>query len=297
MLRVGILGKNDIAVEATKIIINNPRCKVVLVSPNNSDVGEDGWQKSLKKFAIGSCLPITQFPKIKSEESIEFLNHAQIDILFSFQYDQIISQKVIDTAKFGAINLHFAPLPRYRGVAPIALSMINGETQFGVTIHYMDPGVDTGDIIAQSIFDISSLKSARELYDICTLKGAELLEKNVDDILQRKNTRKPQDNSRALYYPAGSIDFKQNVVSWNKDTRSLHNWIKAFIFPPFQYPKFSHDGNEWEIIDANPDYRRNKYEKPGTVVVREDNFFKFATHDCYMNVQTKKIVGPALHVD
>ncbi|HUI30628.1 MAG TPA: formyltransferase family protein [Candidatus Acidoferrales bacterium] len=284
MLRVAVLGKNDIAIEATKILTGNQNCEMVFVSPNNSDPGEDGWQRSFKKFAIEQKIPTATFPKIKSKDSIESLIKSRIDLLFSFQYDQIINQEVIDTAKFGAINLHFAPLPKYRGVSPIAMAMLNGENEFGVTLHYMDPGVDTGDIIAQKIFDMSFVKSARELYDLCVGKSVELLRENVDDILRLKNSRVPQDNSRASYYPAGLIDFKKNVVSWNRDTRSLYNWIRAFIFPPFQYPVFQSDGTTFEVLESSPDYRKNKYEKPGTVVFKKGNFYKVATHDSYLDV-------------
>jgi methionyl-tRNA formyltransferase len=289
MLRVGILGKNDIALEATKILMINPRCDVVFVSPNNSDSGMDGWQKSLKKFVVEQKLPLVSFPKIKSEDSINFLIQSRIDLLFSFQYDQIVNQKVIDTAKFGAINLHFAPLPKYRGVSQIGLSILNGEGEFGVTIHYMDPGVDTGDIIAKKLFDISHLKSARDLYDLCVLKGIELFSENVIDILELKNMRLPQDNSRASYFPAGFIDFKKNTISWNWNTRSLHNWVRAFIFPPFQFPICQFDGKVFEITEASPDYRKNKFEKPGTVILNHGNYYKVATHDGYLNVLVREL--------
>jgi len=287
MRRIAILGKNNIAVKTTEILKARSECEIVLVSPNNSDDGIDDWQLSLRKFAISNQLPIHSFKKIKNKESIDFLHSLKLDYIFSFQYDQIISQEVIDTAKFGALNLHFAPLPKYRGISPIAFALINGENSFGITLHYMDPGIDTGDIISQKSFKIANIKNARELYDLSVKKGIELFEDSIEDILNLQNFRVPQDNSKALYYSRGSIDFSNNYVNWNKDTYSLFNWVRAFIFPPFQHPRFIYEGKEYEVLSASPDYRKNNFEKPGTLIFKTDKSFKFATHDSYITVTTK----------
>lgn len=287
MKRVAVIGKNTIAVKATELLMNNGDCEIAFVSPNNSDSGIDGWQLSFKSFAQAKNLPVKPIQKIKSEESISFLRSQHLDFVFSFQYDQIINRDVIDAAKYGAINLHFAPLPKYRGVSPIGLAIMNGENEYGVTIHYMDPGVDTGDIICQKVFDVTMLKNARELYDLCLLKGIELLGESLNEILDLRNPRLPQDNSKASYYPAGFLDFKKNMTTWNKDTRSLYNWIRAFIFPPFQFPLCEFAGKVFEITTASPDYRKNNFEKPGTVIISEPGYFKVATHDSYMNISVR----------
>ncbi|MEW5800011.1 MAG: formyltransferase family protein [Bacteroidota bacterium] len=284
--RIALIGKNTVAVNALEIL-SKKEVDIVLVSPNNSDPGEDGWQRSLLKHAKQSNLNILQFPKIKHADSVNYLTSLQLDFIFSIQYDQIINQPVIETAKYGAINLHFAPLPRYRGVSPIGLALLNGESEFGVTLHYMDPGVDTGDIISQKLFRIDAVKNARELYDNVVFYATELFKDSIDDILNLQNVRIPQDNTKALYYSNGSIDFKENIINFNKDTRSLVNWIKAYIFPPFQYPKFKLSNKSYEVIAVNADFRKNKFEKPGTLIYSEDTYFKFATHDSYINLIVK----------
>ncbi|GBD89449.1 methionyl-tRNA formyltransferase [bacterium BMS3Abin04] len=288
MKNVAIIGKNTSAVKCAEILVNNKNANIVLISPNNSDDGKDSWQLSLENFAVKNNLPIKSFKKIKSLDSIEYLKSLNLDFIFSIQYDQIINQSVIDTAKYGAINLHFSPLPRYRGVSPIALAMMNGENTYGVSLHYMDPGVDTGDIIAQKMFNISHLNNARELYDLSTQYSIELFKENIDSILTLENNRIPQDNTQALYHSMGTLNFKENKIKWNKDTRSLVNWIKSFIFPPFQYPKFILDETEYEVVFASPDYCKNNFEKPGTLILRDGNHFKFSTHDCYINVIVKE---------
>lgn len=283
---VAIFGKNNIAVNILSYLLKQMGnlIDIVLVVPNNSDNGEDGWQRSLLKFSLENNLFTKKIDKINAKESIELLKSMNIDFIFSFQYDQIIGKNILSIPKYGAINLHFAPLPKYRGVSPIAWALINGEEEFGVTIHYMDQGVDTGDIISQTKFSISEIKTARELYDVCTIKGLNLFKDSIKDIIILTNKRFPQDNSKALYYGKGSIDFSKNIICWNKDTRSLYNWIRAFIFPPFQYPIFEVNGKKLKVLSASPDYRKNAFEKPGTIIESFGNFYKISTHDSYINI-------------
>jgi len=162
--KVMVLGKNNIAIECTNLLLNQNRVQIVGCCPNNNDDGTEGSQKSFYKFCNKNNIKIIPFKKIGSKDSLKILKSLNLDFIFSFQYDQIVSQKVINTTKYGAINMHFSPLPKYRGVAPIAWALINGENEYGVTIHYMDPGIDTGDIISQTNFEIDSKINARDLY-------------------------------------------------------------------------------------------------------------------------------------
>ncbi len=285
-IKIALLGKNTVAVNALETLLDK-NVEIVLVSPNNSDEGEDGWQRSLLKKANHNNLPVKQFSKIKDASSVEYLKMLQLDFIFSIQYDQLISQDVIDTAKYGAINLHFAPLPKYRGVSPIALAMLNGETEFGVSLHYMDPGVDTGDIISQVFFNIEEIENARKLYDLCVVKSSKLFDDTIDEILMKNNLREPQDNSKALYFSKNALDFSASKINFNKCSKSLVNWVKAYIFDPFQYPIFTFEGKTYEVVSVSSDYSKNKFELPGTLVFSDEKMFKFATHDSYINLVVK----------
>ena len=69
----------------------------------------------------------------------------------------------------------------------------------------------------------------------------------------------------------------------------LYNWIRAFIFPPFQFPKFKFDGKWMEVSHASPIYKKNKFEKPGTLVNKDNEKFIFSTQDCYIELSAKII--------
>ena len=282
-----VLGKNNIAIECTKELLKKNRVQVVGCCPNNNDDGKDKWQRSFYKFCNEKAIKIFRFNKIKSIKSLNILKGLNLDFIFSFQYDQIINQKIIDVPKLGAINLHFSPLPKYRGVSPIAWALISGENEFGVTLHYMDPGVDTGDIISQKNFEIDSIKNARELYNKCEDIGKTLFKDSLEKLLDGNNKRNPQENTKAIYYPNGSINFENCKINFKKSTYMLYNWIRAFIFPPFQYPIFQYEKKWKKVVEVYPIYKKNKFEKPGTLVKINDNKFVFSTQDCYIELKTE----------
>lgn len=285
--RVLVLGKNNISIECTNVLLKENRVQVVGCCPNNNDEGKDGWQKSFYTFCKEKDIKIFRFKKIRSENSLKILKSLNLDFIFSFQYDQIISQEVINIPRLGAINLHFSPLPKYRGVAPIAWALINGENEYGVTLHYMDPGIDTGDIISQTNFEIDSIKNARELYNKCEDDGKTLFTDSLVKLLYGNNQRIPQDNTKAIYYPNGSLNFDECEINFKKSTYMLYNWIRAFIFPPFQYPIFQYEEKWKKVVEAYPIYNKNKFEKPSSLVKRNNNQFVFSTQDCYIELKTE----------
>jgi methionyl-tRNA formyltransferase len=284
MKRVMVFGKNNLAIECTRILLNKTSVEVVGCCPNNNDSGEDGWQKSFAKFCDEKNIEIFQFESIKSHDSLNHLKKMTLDLIFSFQYDQIIGQEVLDVFAEGAVNLHFSPLPRYRGVSPLAWALINGEGSYGVTMHYIDPGIDTGDLIASSDFDIGAVESARDLYIRCEQAGIELFQNTIDGLLSGTSERHSQLNTEATYYPAGSIDFSDCEIDFNKSTYMVYNWIRAFIFPPFQYPTFEYAGKVRKIVRAEPIYDKNKFEPPGSLVKEYENEFVFSTNDSYIKL-------------
>ncbi|MFI5250978.1 MAG: methionyl-tRNA formyltransferase [Bacteroidota bacterium] len=291
--RLIVMGKNNIAVECLTYLLTRHDTEIVLVISHPDDSGEDGWQRSLTKAAKDSRLPLYQPTKVNSAESITYIKSFQPEFIFSFQYAQIIKREFIDIPTRGCVNLHFGPLPRYRGVSTIAWAMINCEKETGVTLHYMDPGIDTGDIITQRIFPIDDKDNARDIYERCVEQGAALFKDSLDSIYAGKNKRIPQNNAHAIYYPKNSIDFSQRDIIWNNSTRQLFNWIRAMIFPPFQYPRCKVRDKQFEVTKISCDYRKNNFEKPGTIVSMEPSVY-VATNDSFLILDEIMIDGKHL---
>jgi methionyl-tRNA formyltransferase len=292
--RVAVCGQKKIAIGCTSILLEK-NAEVVFVAPNSSDTGTDTWQPSFRKWAEGRKLRITGSDHSTLKKEIKEQN---IDLLFSVYYDKILKKDLITSLPKGIVNIHLSELPRYRGIAPVTFAIMNGEEEHGVSLHYIDEGVDRGDVISQRKINIKDL-NANDAFDLATKECIELFRNSIDNILNGTNSRTRQDNSKALYYSYKTIDWSKvhiienNSVFFNKDTRSIYNWLRAFIFPPLQYPLIRLKDIAYEVHRAEPDYRSNNFEKPGAVLKIDELDGKFtdaviATHDGYILLKMRK---------
>ena len=148
-------------------------------------------------------------------------------------YDRILSQKIISTAKYGAFNVHPGHLPKYRGPFPTAWAILNGEDLFGITIHYMDSSIDTGDIIFQKTHNILPDETGFELYNHSMRLSAELYAEKLEDILC--GNYEPNKQTRyGTYY--GNIP-SHVQIDWRKPSRYICNEVRVHA-PPY-YPAYS----------------------------------------------------------
>ncbi len=268
--RVVVMGKNRVGTECLKALCESGSAQVLLAVAVSTDTGQDGWQPSFAKMAGASHIPVIKPEKINGAEIVRKLKELGPDFIFSFQYDYILKEPLLQIPRKASINLHFGPLPRYRGVSTIAWQIMNGEPEAGVTLHYIDPGIDSGDIIAANRFKIDPQDTAKTLYEKYTDHAIQLFKENLNAVLSGTNPRIPQDPKKVLYYPKGSIDFAQSTVCWNRDTQSLFNWTRAFIFPPFQWPRTSHHGRPFHILNIKPGGSSKEGKQAGTVLDTRD---------------------------
>ncbi len=232
------MGKNRLAVECARVVVAAGD-RIVLAVLDPGDEGEDGWQPSFRRVAEAADFPTFAPSAVNSSTAVARLAAVRPELTFSFQYTQILRPPVIALAEVATLNLHYGPLPRYRGVAPIAWALINGESATGVTLHHVDPGVDSGDIVCAASIPIVRDDTGRSLYDKCTDAAICLFTEWYPKLRNGSIPRIPQSTSDALYYNRHSIDFNRRSIVWSTDADRLANWIRAFIFPPYQYPTFS----------------------------------------------------------
>ncbi len=167
-----------------------------------------------------------------------------IDIIFVVGYNKVLKKDIINIPKDGVINIHLAPLPEYRGRNSPAHAIMNGETEYGVTIHYIDEGVDTGPIIADSRFDIAPDMTARELYKRSELEAFELFKATFPSIVNGTVTTSPQGEGK-YYFKKGSLPHNEVDLSWSPEY--ICNFVRAMTFPPFERPYILIDGRKFYL--------------------------------------------------
>ncbi len=224
-----IAGKNQCAIDALSYVINNFKSTNILALPNKTDNGKDNWQKSFKKFSKYKKIKITTLKDLYRINDLYF---------FSLEYENII-----DVTKFNSnklFNLHFSLLPKYRGCHTNFLQIYKGEKKTGVTLHQIDSGIDTGDIIDSISFPINTNCTAYDNYLRLLKQSVVLFKKNFKKIINNKYKLKKQNIQKGSYFNRKSVDYK-SLINFDKiDNRlSTHNKIRSLIFYPFQLPIYN----------------------------------------------------------
>lgn len=192
--RVVLLGKGDLAVRLGGWLIQRPDFELVATVPVQP---EPGWSASLASWSAQAGVPAASSGRAEDVFSLDGVPGV-VDLAVSVFYDRILRTSFLDRCG-RAVNLHNGPLPRYRGVSPIAWALENDEERHGVTLHDITPGIDDGPIIAQATFTICP--SAEEVVDVYgrALEYGWLVLMDALPLLDVLPTQ-PQDESRATSY-------------------------------------------------------------------------------------------------
>jgi methionyl-tRNA formyltransferase len=175
--------------------------------------------------------------KTRAPEFVSHLESLGADALVVASYGQILSQRVLDSAKHGGINLHGSILPQYRGAAPIQRCVQNGDSETGITLMQMDKGMDTGDIIEISRVAIDPDETYGQLQDRLSLVAAQLAVSWMPRIVSGDYPRQTQDNALATIAP--KVEKAEAELSFDRDARGEYNRFRAFTPSPGCYLKTS----------------------------------------------------------
>lgn len=256
-----IAGKNNIAVNAINYLKKNYTIDFSVVC-NKADIGEHSWQRSLKKTA--KKLGVKE---ITLEEAYEVAA-----CFISLEFDRLIKPELFKKAK--AFNIHFSKLPKYKGMYTSVWPILNGEKVVGVTLHEIDSGIDTGDVIDQIDIEIDLKTNARELYDKYLKAAYKLFVRNLDSILNDSYISHPQSMIGSSYYSGSSINFKENKIDINQTAYSVASQIRGFCFREYQLPEIHNK------VVVNYDFLTTRSTKKPGVIINEGRFcFDLSTVD------------------
>ena len=256
-LRVVFMGTPDFSVPILDALIKNYKVKAVVTQPDKQ-VGRSGKiaKPPVKRLAEEHNIVVIQLNKIK-EEYQEIID-LDPDLIVTCAYGQILPKELLDYPRLGCINVHASLLPKLRGGAPIHRAIIEGHSKSGVTIMYMAPGMDDGDIISQKEIEITDTDTASSLHDKLSELGSELLIETLPSIIEGTNERIPQNEREVTFAPIiKPIDEK---LDFSKTSRQVYNQIRGLNSFPGAY--FMLDGKRfkvWESIIVD-EYYPNKLD-------------------------------------
>ena len=237
-IRVVFMGTPLFATNVLKELINNTNV-VLVVSQKDSLVGrkKELTPSPVKKLAIENDIPV--FTPDKIRDDFEIVRKMKPDLIVTCAYGQILPEELLNIPSIASINVHASLLPKYRGGAPIQRSIMNGDKETGITIMYMDKGMDTGDIISSESIKIENDDNLETLSDKLSILGSKLLIETLPSIIDGTNKRIKQDNDSATIAPI--ISKEDEYIDFNDTTINVYNKIRALNPNPGAYFKINNE--------------------------------------------------------
>ena len=230
--KVVFMGTPEFAVPILEALVENTNVVLVVTQPDK----EVGRKKELKYSLVKETAiknNIEVFQPIKIRNDFEYILEKNPDIIITCAYGQIIPKELLDTPKYKAINVHASLLPKLRGGAPIHHAIIDGYSETGITIMYMNEKMDEGNIISQEKITIEDTDNVGTLHDKLSLIGRDLLIKTLPSIFNNSNNSIPQNNDDATY--GYNIKREEELIDFNKSSREVFNQIRGLYPFPIGY--------------------------------------------------------------
>lgn len=228
-MKLVYFGTSDFAVPALRALA--PHIVLVVSQPDRpSGRGMKLQPSPVKQAAIELGLPVETPEKARDPEFVARIASLEADVHVVAAYGQILSVKLLETAKNGGINLHGSILPYYRGAAPIQRAIFNGDQETGVALMQMDKGMDTGDMIALAKTPIGADETYGELQVRLAEIAKDLVVKWIDRLASGDYPREVQDHERATY--AGKIERSETELSFAREAKDEYNRFRAFTPSP-----------------------------------------------------------------
>ncbi len=226
-MKIMFMGTPEISALCLKKLIDDGKDVVCVVSREDKPRGRGNVMTPTptKALALESGIPVYTPKTLRDGEFSDILAEYAPDLIAVVAYGKILPSEVINYPRYGCINVHVSLLPKYRGAAPMQRAVMEGECETGVTIMYMDEGLDTGDIITAESFPLTEEDDFETVHDRSAEIGARLLSETVDKLAAGKATRTKQDDSLATY--AKKVEREDCVVDFSLDANVVSARIRG----------------------------------------------------------------------
>jgi methionyl-tRNA formyltransferase len=205
---------------------------------------------------VAEGLGVTVLPsqRVKEPELGAWIRDAEVDLLLNVHSLYVADEEVVGAPRIGSFNMHPGPLPEYAGLNAPSWAIYNGEPRHGVTVHWMEPGIDTGAIAYERRFELDEAETGLSLSLRCVREGLPLVEQLLEDAALDRIPAQQQDLSRRNYY--GRQAPQDGRIDWNRPAREVVAFVRAcdyFPFPsPWGHPLARLDGRDVAVLKAAP---------------------------------------------
>ncbi len=278
-LRVGFFGDGEWAVKSLDRLVRSPDAEVLFVCLRHGSPDE-----ALGAAADRVGVPIIDLPDVNSASSIRVLTDYACDVFVSMSFDQIMRRRMFSLPPLGTINCHAGMLPFYRGRSVLNWALINGEDRIGVTVHLVDDGVDTGDILVQHVIEITD----RDDYGTLLERGSDACADAVEEAVTRLANGSITPVAQSSIDQFGSY-FTRRVpgderIDWTRPSRDVVNLVRG-VAPPGPGALASIGPDEWRILRAVNHVEAAPWRMVcGAVLPSAPGTFRVKTGDTFVDV-------------
>lgn len=269
-MKILFMGTPDFALPALETVHNSVHELVAVVTQPDKPKGrgKNLAPPPVKDWAINNNIPVYQPVKVRGDQSfIDEIKALSPDLVITAAYGQILPKAFLDIPSLGCINVHASLLPEYRGASPIQQVLIDGRDRTGITIMYMDIGMDTGDIILQEELVINPDENAEELHNRLSVLGGQALKKALKLFERGPVKGMPQNHAKASY--CSKIEKSMGEIQWNNSSTSIKNLIRGLTPWPGCFTFYK--GNRIKVWKATQgEYLTEETLVPGTIIKADD---------------------------
>ena len=278
-IRIGYFADGPWSHRTFELLMDDPTVEIAFIVPRI-----DTQDNSLENYSKTYNVPYLQGTKINSTSFLAFAESYNCDLFVSMSFNQIFKSKIINTPKYGTINCHAGKLPFYRGRNILNWVLINDEHEFGITVHFMDEGIDTGVIILQRTYPISESDNYHTLLETAYRECANLLYETIKLFQTGKVKKIPQSSIHPVGFYCGKRIEGDELINWNQNSRQLFNFIRA-LCTPGPVAQTTINGhiikiNGAKMVDQAPVY----INTIGQVVGKVDNGYHVKTLDSVIEI-------------
>ncbi|NLD26543.1 MAG: methionyl-tRNA formyltransferase [Acholeplasmataceae bacterium] len=271
-MKIIFMGTPQFAVPILEKIATAHEIILVVTQPDTFIRNKKKWLYSpVKTWALAQDLPVFQPEKIK-DEAARILQE-EVDLIVTAAYGQFIPKVLLEHPRHKAINVHGSLLPKYRGGAPIQRALINGDTKTGITIMYMSPKMDAGDIISQREIEILKSDNQDRLFERLSQLGSEMILPAIEEIEKGTVRPLPQDPSEVSF--AYNLTKDDELLDFSRPALEVHNRIRGLCSNPGAY--FRLDDLEIKVFDSCVGVTTDM--PPGRIVAIQKDYFAVSCGD------------------
>ena len=263
MKRIIFMGTPEFSVPILNALVEGDYEVVAVVTQPDRPTGRKRTltPPAVKVAALKHHIPVYQPEKISGSQEMTELIALEADLIVTAAYGQFLPTKLLNAPKYRAINVHASLLPKYRGGAPVHYAIINGESETGVSIMYMEKKMDAGDILSQKSIPIEKEDDVASMFDKLSILGRDLLMDTLPALFAGTITPVKQDENHVTYSP--NISREEERIDWQQTALQIANKVKGMRPWPVAHAML--EGERCKIWQAEETSRTSELT-PGSII-------------------------------